>query len=528
MRMLIIVNVLGALLVFLGATMFIPFVVALSLSENDAPAHLTSAALALSIGVSAFFLTRPFIGREEITHRDGFLIVSLGWLLVALFGSLPYFTFAWHFGDWSWMGSAGAPSYMTRFCGGPSSGFAGAEFCSFSNCFFESMSGFTTTGASILERGLWATTNRVGPTDLPHGLLLWRSMTQWIGGMGIVVLAVAILPLLGVGGMQLFKAEVPGPTTERLMPRISQTARQLWRVYVALTVAQIVILMFTGLSFFQALNHALTTMATGGFSPLTTSVAGLNNGFAELVIVFFMFMAGVNFSLHFSSLRSKRFFYWRDTEFRFYLSIVAIATLFIGWELWYVSSMSIWQVVRQSIFQVVSIITTTGFASTDFEQWRAIAPFSAMILFALMFFGGCAGSTGGGPKGIRIWLIAKEGYRGLYRLVHPRAVVHIKSGGRVVDEQVIHGVSGFFALYFLAFAGGALFLAGQGMDLITAASSSITCLSNVGPGFGLVGPASNFNHLPDSGKWLLSGLMMLGRLEVYTVLVLFVPEYWRR
>jgi trk system potassium uptake protein TrkH len=377
------------------------------------------------------------------------------------------------------------------------------------------MSGFTTTGSTIL-------------TDIeamPASLLLWRSMTQWFGGMGIIVLSLAILPMLGVGGMQLFKAEVPGPTADRLKPRIQDTAKLLWGVYVLLTIAEIMLLMAGSMSFFDALNHAFTTMATGGFSTRNASVAAYDSAYIDWVITLFMFLAGVNFSLHYLGLRGRFMDYVRNEEFRFYLALVvsgtALVVLFNAWGVY----PSFWDNLRYSAFQIVSIITTTGFGTADYELWPVICQY---LLVIAMFVGGCAGSTGGGIKVARMLLLAKHAHVQLYRLIHPRAVKLVKLGDRPVEKEVMQSILGFFALYMAVFVTASFIMAGTGMDLLSAGGSVIATLSNIGPGVGTVGPIDNFAHVSAFGKITLSLCMLLGRLELFTVLVLLFPTFWHK
>ena len=415
--------------------------------------------------------------------REGFAIVTFGWTFFALFGALPF------------VFSGAIPSYL--------------------NAFFETMSGFTTTGSTIL-------------TDIeamPPSLLLWRSLTQWLGGMGIIVLSLAILPMLGVGGMQLFKAEVPGPTTDRLKPRIQDTAKLLWGVYVLLTCVEILLLMAGGMSFFDGLNHAFTTMATGGFSTRNASVAAYNSAYIDWVITIFMFLAGVNFSLHYLALRGKIGDFIRNEEFLFYSSLVIVGTALITMLNIGGTYPGFLDNLRYSAFQVVSIITTTGFGTADYELWPVLCQY---LLVFFMFIGGCAGSTGGGMKVARILLLFKHAQVQVYRLIHPRAVRLVKLGDRPVDKDVMQSILGFFALYLGVFVAASFVMAATGMDLDSAGGSVIATLSNIGPGLGSVGPVDNFAHVPATGKLVLAFCMLLGRLELFTVLVLVFPSFWRK
>ncbi len=377
------------------------------------------------------------------------------------------------------------------------------------------MSGFTTTGSTIL-------------TDIeamPPSLLLWRSLTQWLGGMGIIVLSLAILPMLGVGGMQLFKAEVPGPTADRLKPRIQDTAKLLWGVYALLTGIEIILLMAGGMSFFDGINHAFTTMATGGFSTRNASVGAYGSAYIEWVITLFMFLAGVNFSLHYLALRGRIGDFIRNEEFLFYSGLVMVGTILITLLNMGSTYPGFLDNLRFSAFQVVSIITTTGFATADYELWPVLCQY--LLVFS-MFIGGCAGSTGGGMKVARILLLFKHAQVQVFRLIHPRAVRLVKLGDRPVDKEVMQSILGFFALYLGVFVAASFIMAGVGMDLPSAGASVIATLSNIGPGLGSVGPVDNFAHVPAFGKLVLAFCMLLGRLELFTVLVLVFPSFWRK
>lgn len=480
MNIALTLRVLGALLLFLAAALLIPLGCALICHDGTAGAFLLSAAICAAVGGGLFGTSRSGL---DLSIREGFAIVTFGWLTFALFGALPYVI------------SGGIPGYV--------------------DAFFEAMSGFTTTGASIL-------------TDieaLPPSLLLWRSFTQWLGGMGIIVLSLAILPMLGVGGMQLFKAEVPGPTADRLTPRIQDTAKLLWGVYVLLTIAQTGLLMAGNMSFFDALNHSFTTMATGGFSTRNASVAAFNSAYIDWIITLFMFLAGINFSLHYLALRGQVLGFWRNEEFRFYLWLTLGATTLLTLFNAFGSYDSVSDSLRYSAFQVVSIMTTTGYATADYELW---AVFSQYLLVVCMFIGGCAGSTGGGMKVARVLLLFKHAHVQLYRLIHPRAVRLVKLGDRPVDKEVMQAILGFFALYMGIFVVASLVMAALGMDLLSAGTSVITALGNVGPGLGTVGPVDNFAHVPAVGKLVLALCMLLGRLELFTVLVLIIPSFWRK
>lgn len=480
MNVALTLRILGALLLFLAAALLVPLLCAVICGDGTIWAFALSAAICAVCGGGLF---AAFRSERDLTIREGFAVVTFGWLTFALFGALPYVI------------SGGIPAWV--------------------DAFFEAMSGFTTTGSTIL----------IDIEALAPSLLLWRSFTQWLGGMGIIVLSLAILPMLGVGGMQLFKAEVPGPTADRLTPRIQDTAKLLWGVYLLLSVIELGLLMAGNLSFFDALNHTFTTMATGGFSTRNASVAAFDSAYVDWVITLFMFLAGINFSLHYLALRGRLGDFWRNEEFRFYLGLTLGVTLLLTVFNRFGGYDSLADSLRYSAFQVVSIMTTTGFATADFELWAVICQY---LLVACMVIGGCAGSTGGGMKVARILLLFKHAHVQLYRTIHPRAVRLVKLGERPVDKEVMQAILGFFALYMGIFVTASFIMAALGMDLISAGTAVITALGNVGPGLGSVGPVDNFAHVPAVGKLVLALCMLLGRLELFTVLVLVIPSFWRK
>lgn len=482
MRWRYIAYVVGSLILFFGLTMTLPLAVGFIYQDASVRPLLTSMAVTCLTGL-AFFLWFRRARVEQISQREGMAIVAVGWTAVGLFGALPFYLAN---GSWT-----------------------------FVDAFFESVSGFTTTGSSIL-------------TDievLPRGLLFWRSYIQWLGGMGIIVLSIAILPFLGVGGMQLYKAEVPSPVPDKLKPRIRDTAMVLWKVYAIFSAAQVVLLMFGGMSLFDASCHAFTTMPTGGFSPWNKSVAHFDSVYIDMVIVVFMVFAGINFSLHYQLFRGKPLAFWKDAECRFFLGAVLALGLVVSWNIWGAVYQNVGEALRYGVFQVVSIVTTTGYATADYEQWPAM---SQLLLLLCMFMGASAGSTGGGMKCLRIMLCFKYCYRELFSMVHPRAVTTIKIGGQNVPEDVMRSVLGFLLLYIALFALSVVLLAAVGVDFVTAIGAVAACIGNIGPGFGAVGPAENFALIPELGKWLLIWCMLLGRLEVFTILILLVPEFWRK
>lgn len=482
MRWRYILKTVGLLLLFFGVTMALPLVFSFFTKDRNLLSIIRAMGITMACGLAMLALFRHE-KTESLSQREGMAIVALGWTAIGLFGSLPFY-------------------------------FSDAEF-SFLDAFFESVSGFTTTGSSIL-------TDIEG---LSRGLLLWRSFIQWLGGMGIIVLSIAILPFLGVGGMQLYKAEVPSPMPDKLKPRIRDTALTLWKVYAVFTLAEVALLMIGSMSWFDALNHAFTTLPTGGFSTKNASVAHFDNVYIDGVVIVFMLIAGINFSLHYQALRGRPLAFWKDSECRFFLGVSLILTLVVATDLYGTVYATIGQSLRYAAFQVVSIFTTTGYATADYELWP---PMSQIILLLCMFVGGSAGSTSGGMKCLRILLCFKYSYKELFSLIHPRAVSHIKIGGKTVPEEVMRSVLAFLALYMALFALGTVLLAGIGVDFVTAIGAVAAAIGNIGPGFGMVGPVDNFSQIPHLGKWLLSWLMLLGRLEIYTLIILVVPEFYRK
>jgi len=479
MRGSVVLRVLGLLMMATGAAMTLPLLTSAIYGEPEW--RVFAGCQGLSIGIGALFAWF-FRGTDELRIKDGFLIVAFGWFVVGLVGALPF-----------WLSGA---------------------LPSFTDAVFESVSGFTTTGASIGE----------AIDQLPHGIHMWRALIQWLGGMGIVVLSIAILPILGVGGMQLFKAEAPGPAPDRLTPRIKETAKLLWGVYALISLLEMLILRASGLSTFDAICHTFTTMATGGFSTHSESAAAFSP-FVQWVLITFMLIAGVNFSLHFAALRGRVRGYWRDQEFRVYIAVVLMATAVIVISNAREGIFQGEENLRHSMFQVVSIVTTTGYGTADYERWSSVSQF---VLLVLMFIGGCAGSTGGGMKNVRLLLLAKHSANELRKLLHPRAVYMIRYNGHPVPQEIITNILGFFLLMVLVSVTAVFAMAALGLDMVSAIGSVAATLNNVGPGLGSVGPTDNFAAVPALGKWVLTFCMLLGRLELYTVLVLVTPDFWRR
>ncbi|MDB9779215.1 TrkH family potassium uptake protein [Flavobacteriaceae bacterium] len=490
----IIANLMGVLLLFNGGFMLLSSLVSL-LTHDGVTFELTlSAFFVLFLGVFIMLLSRNHT--KQIQKREGYIIVSFGWVLMSLSGMLPYL-------------------------------FTGV-IPDISSAFFETMSGYTTTGSTILN----------DIESVPKGILFWRSTTHWIGGMGIIVLAIAILPLLGIGGMQLFAAEAPGPSSDKLHPRITDTAKRLWFIYVGYTLAETILLSIAGMSFFDAINHAMSTLSTGGFSTKNNSVAHWNNTpIIQYIITFFMLIAGTNFVLSYFAFTGKIRKIFRDQEFKFFMTFIGISTLIVALVLYNnvdltLSSFDHPQILgalessfRHAFFQVVAVITTTGFVTADFTAWT---PFLTIVFFGLMFMGGSAGSTSGGVKGVRHMLMIKSGFLEFKRALHPNAIIQPRHNGSILKEEVVYNIYAFFILYLLSFIFGALVFGALGLDFESAIGVAASSLGNVGPALGSYGPAFSYSELPEFGKWWASFLMLLGRLELFTVLILFTPFFWKK
>lgn len=492
---------LGALLVFLGVALLVPMVVALLYAEPTWWCFAVTAGISVTVGGLAWRCLGGLPSNLGI--REGFAIVAMTWLVLSVVGALPL--------------------------------VFGGIVASYTDAFFETMSGFTTTGATILGGA-----SNPHIADVPNGFLFWRSLTHWVGGMGIIVLSIAILPILGVGGMQLFRAEVPGPSTDKLTPRIRETARRLWLIYVGITALQ-VILLLPELSLLDSINHAFSTMATGGFSTEDGSVGDYESAYVDWVVTVFMFLAGMNFALHYRLLRGHALTVWRDTEWRAYVAIIVVATLLTLLGIWqptvqllpfaaresatFEGYPGFLESLRYAAFQVVSIATTTGFGTADYEVWP---PLGIGIIFLLFFCGGMAGSTGGGVKIIRHVLMFKNSFREIRQLIHPAAIIQVRINGEVVPQDVLKNVLSFIVLYIGGIGLGTAAMALVGLDLLSAFGVSMSSIGNIGPAFGAFGPTENYAAIPALGKWVISFLMMAGRLELFTVIILFVPAFWRR
>ncbi|MCU7959767.1 MAG: TrkH family potassium uptake protein [gamma proteobacterium symbiont of Bathyaustriella thionipta] len=483
MQFSLVQRILGLLLMIFSLTMLPPVLVSLIYTDGLESEFLLSAAIIFFSGL-IFWLPAQGV-KHSLRVRDGFVVVVLFWVGLGVSGAVPFLLYE--------------PLGI-----------------SLADAVFESISGLSTTGATVIT----------GLDDLPHSLLYYRQQLQWFGGMGIVVLAVAILPMLGIGGMQLYRAETPGPMKDsKLTPRITETAKALWRIYVGLTIACTLAYWAVGMSFFDALSHAFSTIAIGGFSTHDASMGYFANPYIELVAIIFMFIAGVNFALHFMVFSHRRLIiYWRDAEFRVYVSLMLFAVVITTILLHYHSIYDgLDHAFLKALFQVVSIATTTGFTTAEFYYWP---PFLAILLLFASFVGSCAGSTGGGIKVIRFLLLVKQGMREVLRLIHPKAIIPVRVGEKIVSPSVIDAVWGFFALYVASFGIMYLLVALTGVDLITAFSSVAACINNLGPGLGSVG--ANYTDMTDFAKWVLSFAMLLGRLEIYTLLVLLMPAFWRK
>ncbi|MFK7953752.1 MAG: TrkH family potassium uptake protein [Ekhidna sp.] len=478
----VILKVIGTLLMINGAFMLtcIPF--SLYYGGNDLNALLISSAITALAGSILWVFTKNNKS-NELRKKDGYLIVAMGWLSMSFFGSLPYML-------------SGAIPDIT-------------------NAFFETLSGFSTTGASVIS----------DIESVDKGILFWRSLTQWIGGMGIIVLTIAILPLLGIGGMQLFVAEAPGISPDKLQPRIKETAKRLWIIYIGLTATELVLLWAGGMTFFDAINHSLTTMATGGFSTKNASVAYFHDPFIQYVIIFFMFLAGTNFTMTYFGLHGQFKKVLNNEEFRFYLIFSFVVSITIGCIIYSLGHDTLEKSIRDALFQVVSLVTTTGFVTHDYTSWT---PFITLIFFLLMFTGGSAGSTAGGVKLVRHILLIKNSVIELKRLLHPSAIIPVRFNGKAVSRDITFNVLAFIMIYILIFCIGSLAVSAFGLDFKTSLGAVATTLGNIGPGIGQVGPVDNFAYLPTGVKWILSFLMLLGRLELFTIMILFTPYFWRK
>jgi trk system potassium uptake protein TrkH len=477
-----VLHIVGLFLIVLAGTMLMPLVYAVANGSESPVALGAGAGVSLGTGLVLYrALRRP---ESDLTIREGVLLVALIWVAICLFGGLPFY-FSPH-------------------------------FPSFTDAVFEATSGFTTTGATIL-----------GDVEvLPPGLQLWRCFTHWLGGMGIVLLGIAILPLLGTGGMHLYRAEFSGAKSEKLKPRITETALALWRIYVALTLAEYVALRLAGMNAFEAACHAFSTLGTGGFSTRTASVGGFSSPAIEFIIIVFMILAGINFTRHYRLWRERQVRgFFGDFEIQGFLLILLAASTIISASLIWETGYTWGEAARKALFQATCILTTTGFVTDDFERWR---PLCQLLLLALMFVGGCTGSTAGGLKVARILLLRRVVYRQFRRIVEPRGVFAIRLGGQVAPEETVQSLLNMVYLALMVFLGAAVILAAMGADVLTSIAAVTASMFNIGPGLGHVGPAEHYGHLPALSKWVLAFCMICGRLEFYTALVIFTPVFWRK
>ncbi len=489
----IIFHFLGLLILFNGGFMLLSTLVSFLYKDGVTGSLSVAAIITLALGGLAMLFTRKH--NKEMNKREGYIVVAFGWIIMALTGSLPYIV------------TGSIPN--------------------FTNAFFETMSGYTTTGASILN----------DIEAMPKGILFWRSLTHWIGGMGIIVLAIAILPLLGIGGMQMFAAEAPGPSADKLHPRITDTAKRLWLIYFGYTAAETLLLSVAGMSFFDAINHALCTVSTGGFSTKNASVAYWNGQpIIQYIIILFMFLAGTNFVLSYFAFKGKVQKVLHDEEFKLYFKFIAIFTAIAALLIYFRADVSVSSInhpmvwgegesaFRHGLFQVLAIVTTTGFVTADYTLWT---PFLVVFFFGLMFLGGSAGSTSGGVKVVRHLLLIKNGFLEFKRALHPSAILPVRYNMKAISGDIVFNILGFFILYMLSFIIGALVFSMFQLDFASAIGLAASSLGNVGPALGDFGPVNNYAALPPLAQWWASFLMLIGRLELFTVLVLFTPFFWR-
>ncbi len=523
---------IGKMMQLMGVILCVPFGIAVYdlprftfaalIASPEATGFLITIIVCFVLGTVISLATRAERNNQRI--REGYAIVALGWIVFALMGSIPFFLY--------FIGQSGRHDI-------------GSLLLHFTNAFFEIMSGFTTTGATILSN----------VEIVPDSLLFWRSLTHWLGGMGIITLAIAIFPAMGVSGYQMFRGEIPGPTADRLRPRLAQTAAILWGVYALLSAIEAILLMFGGMSLFDSLCHTFGTMATGGFSTRNASIGAYHSPYIEWVVIVFMYLAGVNFLIHFNVLTGR----WRNAifnrEFLFYTGLIITVTIFFSillyggnlkpvddayvhyrYDKMHINDFSQYvhkeaekyktvnTCVRTALFQTVSITTTTGYGTADFDIWPDIGRLTMLIL---MFFGGCAGSTGGGIKQIRMLVLIKAGWRELRKLTQPRLIAPLRIGDMTIEEHRIANIAAFFILFMLLFVVGSVLMTFFIPDLITSAAATAACINNIGPGLSAVGSVEHYGWIPIPGKWILIACMLLGRLEIFTILIVFRPSFWK-
>lgn len=480
MNLKMVLKSLGTLLIC-EAIALLPSILVSSIYKDGSGMSFVYTLLLLTvIGVP---LTRLKPKTNSIYARDGFTIVAAGWIIISLFGALPYYL------------SGAIPS--------------------FADSFFEAVSGFTTTGASIL--------NNI--EVLPASILFWRSLTNWLGGMGVLVLSLAILPSIGAGSLQIMKAEVPGPNPGKIVPRIRNTVRILYKIYLSITIIEVVLLLISGMPFYDSLIHSFGTTGTGGVSNKNFNIAAYDNAIAEIVITVFMLICGVNFTLYYQAIKGNIKALLKDEEFRFYIGIVVVAIMLISINLHGNVYTSIGESLRHSSFQVASVITTTGYSSTNFDTWPL---FSKMILFILMFIGGSSGSTVGAIKSIRVLLLLKSVRIEMKSIIHPKAVYSVRIGNKTIEEETLSEVKNFFFAYMLIFVLAVIIVSLDGFDFSTTLSAAAASLGNIGVGFGDIGPLGNYSNMSGLSKTVLSICMLMGRLEIYPILVLAMPSLWKK
>ena len=483
MKLKVVLKVLALVSGIISLCMLWPLAWALWDGGADVKPFMESIAAGLVFSAVLFIAGRD-ASYADMGVRESFAVVTCTWIVASAVGGLPFLLHG--------------------------------TVPTFTDAFFEAMSGFTTTGASVVS-------------DIevnPRGILFWRSFSHWLGGMGIIVLSLAVLPFLGVGGMQLYRAEVPSPIPEKIAPRVQKTALLLWEIYVFMTILLTILLMLGGMNFFESVTHSFGTMATGGVSPFNKSIGQYNSAYFDWVITIFMFLAGTKFTLHYLFLKGKWNIFWKDDEFRFYSVVTAASILATFFLLLYSGTYeSVADALRYAAFQVVSMITTTGFVTADYEKWHFGIQ---VILVLLMFIGGCSGSTGGAIKSLRVMIVMRHIKAELQRILHPHGITACRVCGKPLPRETVSSVTAFFILYIVTFALGGVIMACLGLDVLTAFTSVAATLGNGGPGLGAIGPMDNYSGIPHLGKWFLSLFMLLGRLELYTVIMLVFPETWRR
>lgn len=476
----IVIRVLGNLLLVEAGLMIPPLLISLYNGESCTTAFLFSIIITGAAGLIMMISSKY---KKGMKAKEGLMIVALGWILASLFGSLPFIF------------SGSIPSFVEAF--------------------FETVSGFTTTGATIIDN----------VEILPKGILFWRSFTHWIGGMGILVFTVALIPTLGVGGFKIFKIESPGPAPDRIVPKVRETAKVLYKTYFVITILQITFLLFGGMPLFDSAAHTFGTVGTGGFSIKNASIGAYDSTYIHVVIGFFMILAGVNFSLYYALFKGRWKEVLRDSELRLYLGVIFISMVLVAINI----NISVYQNVglslKKAFFQVVSIMTTTGFSTVDFNQWPM---FSKFILFALMLIGGSAGSTAGGMKVIRVLVVLKLIKREISKMFHPRAVIPVKIGKKVIPDETVNSIFSFLGIYMIVFILGTILISLEGFGFKTSITAVASAISNIGPGLGMVGPAQTYSQFSSAGKLLLSFLMLLGRLEFFTIIALLAPTTWKK